>query len=153
MPRLRQVLKGIRVQAAKNGRTSRPRLPITLSILYKLHKVSLEDNFSINNIMLWAAFTTIFFGFCRSGTITVECESKFDPKIHLSLADLAVDNSLAPSIISIQLKCSKTDQFMKGVELVIGKTNNGLCPVTALLLYLTHRGNAPGPLFQWDLHA
>ena len=35
---------------------------------------------------------------------------------------------------------------------MIGKTNNGLCPITALLLYLTHRGNAPGPLFQWDNH-
>ena len=91
MPRLRQVLKGIRVQVAKNGRTSRPRLPITPSILYKLRKVWLEDNFSINNIVLWAASRTTFFGFCRSGEITVEC---FDPKIHLSLADLAVDNSL-----------------------------------------------------------
>ena len=152
MPRLRQVLKGIRVQAVKNGRTSRPRLPITPSILYKLRKVWLEDNSSFNNIMLWAASTTTFFGFCRSGEITVECESKFDPKIHLSLADLAVDNSLAPSVISIQLKRSKTDQFMKGVKLVIGKTNNSLCPVTALLSYLTRRGNAPGPLFQWENH-
>ena len=35
---------------------------------------------------------------------------------------------------------------------MIEKTNNGLCPVIALLLYLTHRGNAPGPLFQWDNH-
>ena len=98
--------------------------------------------------MLWAAATTTFFGFCRSGEITVECESKFDPKIHLPLADLAVDKALAPSVISIQLKRSKTDQVMKGVKLVIGKTNNDLCPVTALLSYLARRGNTPGPLFQ-----
>ena len=102
--------------------------------------------------MLWAAATTTFFGFCRSGEITVECESKFDPKIHLSLADLAVDKALAPSVISIQSKRSKIDQVMKGVKLVIGKTSNDLCPVTALLSYLARRGNIPGPLFQWDNH-
>ena len=138
--------------AVKNGRSPHPRLPITPSILYKLCKVWLEDNSSFNHIMLWVAATTTFFGFCRSGEITVECESKFDPKIHLSLADLAVDKTLAPSVISIQLKRSKTDQVMKGVKLVIGKTNNDLYPVTALLSYLARRGNTPGQLFQWDNH-
>ena len=112
MPRLRQVLEDIRIQAVKNERSPRPCLPITPSILYKLCKVWLEDNSSFNNIMLWAAATATFFGFCRSGVIT---------KIHLSLADLAVDKVLAPSVISIQLKRSKTDQVMKGVKLVIGK--------------------------------
>ena len=151
MPRLRQVLKGIKVQAARNGRSPHPRLPITPSILYKLRQVWL-GNSSFNNIMLWAAATTTFFSFCRSGEITVECESKFDPQVHLSVADLAVDNPQAPSAISINLKYSKTDQFRKGVKLVVGKTNNELCPVTALLSYLARRGNAPGPLFQWDNH-
>ena len=32
------------------------------------------------------------------------------------------------------------------------RTNDNLCPVTALLSYLFHRGDAPGPLFQWDDH-
>ena len=44
------------------------------------------------------------------------------------------------------------DQFKKGVKLVMGRTNDDLCPVTALLSYLIHRGDAPGPLFQWDNH-
>ena len=100
--------------------------------------------------MLWAAATTTFFGFCRSGEVTVEHESKFDPQVHLSFADLAVDNAQAPTAISINLKYSKTDQFRKGVKLVVGKTNNDLCPVTAILSYLARRGNVPGPLFQWD---
>ena len=39
---------------------------------------------------------------------------------------------------------------MKGVKLVLGRTNDNLCPVTALLTYLSHRGNSPGPLFHWD---
>jgi len=91
-----------------------------------------------------------FLGFCRSREVTVECESKFDPQVHLSFSDLAVDNALAPNAISINLKQSKTDQLRKGVKLVIGRTNDDLCPISALLSYLSHRGNTPGPLFQWD---
>ena len=72
MPRLRQVLKGIRIQAVKNGRSPRPRLPITPSILYKLRKVWLEDNSSFNNIMLWAAATTTFFGFCTVDQVKLQ---------------------------------------------------------------------------------
>lgn len=151
MPRLRQVIKGVRVLAARSGKTPRPRLPITPSILHKLRAVWLEHP-TYNNIMLWAACTTTFFGFCRSGEITVESESKFDPQVHLCLSDLAVDNTLAPQVISITLKRSKTDQLMKGVKLVLGRTRNVLCPVSALLIYLAHRGNSPGPLFRWDNH-
>ena len=44
------------------------------------------------------------------------------------------------------------DQFRKGVKLVVGKTNNDLCSVTAILSYLARRGNVPGLLFQWDNH-
>ena len=64
MPRLCQVLKGIRVQAARIGRHPRPRLLITPSILHKLRRVWLEGNPTFNNTMLWAATTTTFFGFC-----------------------------------------------------------------------------------------
>ena len=34
----------------------------------------------------------------------------------------------------------------------MGRTNDDLCPVTALLSYLSHHGNVPGPLFHWDNH-
>ena len=101
--------------------------------------------------MLWAACTTAFFGFCRSGEITVECESKFTHKFTYPFLILAIDNALQPQVISINMKLKhyKTDQFMKGVKLVIGRANNYLYPVTALLSYPSH-GNSPGPLFQWD---
>ncbi len=32
----------------------------------------------------------------------------------------------------------------------MGKTDNLLCPVTAVLAYMVVRGKAPGPLFCWD---
>ena len=80
----------------------------------------------------------------------MESESKFDSRVHLCFSDLAVDNAQAPQVISIKLKHSKSDQFMKGVKLILGRTNNVLCPVTALLTYLSYRGNSPGSLFCWD---
>ena len=41
---------------------------------------------------------------------------------------------------------------MKGVKLVVGRTQDNLCPVTALLSYLMIRGDTPGVLFRWDGH-
>ena len=49
-------------------------------------------------------------------------------------------------MVQITLKCSKTDPFRKGVDIVLGTTGNELCPVNALFDYLRMRGGAPGPL-------
>ena len=70
-------------------------LPITLSILMKLREVWLQGT-SFSNTMLWAAATTTFFSFCRSGETSVPGEAMYDPEVHLSYSDLAVDDALAP---------------------------------------------------------
>ena len=147
MPRLNQVLRGVKVQAAQAGKKPRPCLPITP---HKIRGVWMSDNPPFDNTMFWAAATTTFFGFCRSGEVTVESVSKYDPQIHLSFADVAVDNAFSPTVVSIQLKRSKADPFMRGVKLVLGITHDDICPVTALLPYLAIRGPAPGPLFRWE---
>ena len=150
MPRLSQVLKGVKVLAARAGRQPHSRLPITPSVLRKLRQIWMSGIPTFNNTMLWTAASTTFFGFCRSGEITVESVTNYDPQIHLSFEDMAVDNATSPTVISIQLKRSKTDPFMKGVKLVLGRTQDDLGPVTTLLSYLAIRGNASGPLFMWD---
>jgi len=147
MPKLSQVLKGIKVHAARTGHRSRPRLPITPAVLCKLRDVWLANPSCFDNLMLWAAVTTFF---CRLGEVTVELESNYDPDIHLSFGDLAVDQLPNPSSISLQLKQSKTDQLMKGVKLVLGRTHGESSPVSALLSYLARRGTALGPLFLWE---
>ena len=48
---------------------------------------------------------------------------------------------------SIHLKQSKTDQFRKGVQVVIGRTENDFCPLTALLQFLSLRGSLSDPMF------
>ena len=102
--------------------------------------------------MLWAAFLVCFFGFLRSGEITVPDASSYDPSVHLNFSDIAADIPHSPTIMQIKLKASKTDPFRQGVDVHIGKTNNALRPVTALLNYLSIRGNIPGLLFHFEDH-
>ena len=135
---------------ARKGWNSRPRLPITPSILWRIKTVWLSKGVTANRLMLWAAATTAFFGFCHSGEVTVNSESSYDPNTHLSYSDLAADHPSDPSMVLIVLKHSNTDQARKGMKIVIGKTEDDLCPVRALLTYLNARGSHPGPLFQWS---
>lgn len=150
MPRLRQILKGVKVEAGKAGKPARSRLPITPSILRKMKAVWFRRGIDdYNSVMLWAASVTTFFSFCRSGEVTVPKEDSYDAGSHLSYSDIAVNDAKAPSIISLKIKQSKTDQERVGTRVVIGKTDDHLCPVSALLAYLAKRGSNPGPLFQW----
>lgn len=74
----------------------------------------------------------------------------YDPSVHLSFSDIATDNLLPPNIIQVKIKASKTDPFRYGVSIYIGRSNNALCPVSALLNYLTVRGTSPGILFRFQ---
>ena len=72
----------------------------------------------------------------------------YDPSVHLSFSDVAIDNAESRNITSLDIKHSKTDQGAVGVHVILGRTHNDLCPVSALLVYLARRGNTPGALFQ-----
>ncbi len=69
-------------------------------------------------------------------------DSSLDPSVHLCWGDLAVDNPVNPAVLSVTLKASKTE-----ITLYIGHAASVLCPVSAVLAYLTIRGKRPGPLF------
>ena len=150
MPRLQQVLRGVKAECGKRGKPTRSRLPITPGILRKMKMAWIGKISSFESVMLWAASLTTFFSFCRSGEVTVEKEDKYDPTTHLSFSDVAADSATSPSLISLNIKYSKTDQGRVGCQVVLGKTQDDLCPVTALLEYLARRGTSPGALFQWQ---
>ena len=150
MPRLSQVMRGVKSQQAKEGRQGRPRLPITPSILCKLRQTWEHASGDFDHIMLWAASTTCFFGFMRAGEITIPSWDAYDPSAHLSFADIAVDDPSKPSLMEVRVKASKTDPFRKGVNLYMGRTNNDLCPITAMMAYLAIRGDGDGPLFRFQ---
>ena len=60
--------------------------------------------------------------------------------MHLAFGDVAVDSIRRPSFLQTRIKQSKTDPFRNlfGMD---------LCPVAALLDYMTMSGSKPAPLF------
>ena len=77
-------------------------------------------------------------------------DSGYDPAVHLSRGDIALDNPRTPTMVRITIKQSKTDSFRKGINLFLGKTSTELCTVTALLNYRVVRGKRKGPLFIFE---
>ena len=97
--------------------------------------------------MLWAAACVGFFGFLGAGEFTVPTSESYDPEVHLSLQDVAVDSHSAPSVIRLRIKQSKTDPLRQGVDIFLGAISASICPVQALIRYIAVRSPAPGPLF------
>ena len=149
MPRLEQVMRGIKSQHARQGRASRPRLPITPPILREMKGVWERDPSNFDHIMIWAACTLCFFGFLRSGEITVPADNGYDPGAHVSFTDVAIDDRSNPKLMRIRIKASKTDPFRKGVDIFVGRTEDDMCPISAMLAYLAIRGEGPSPLFRF----
>jgi len=146
MARLQLVVRGVKSSQAREGAQGRLRLPISIILLREL-KVAWTNQVNPEGRMLWAAASLCFFGFMRSGEITLPEGNTFDEATHLGVGDLAVDSKTAPTTLRVRLKVSKTDPFRKGVDVFVGKTGNDLCPVEAMLAYLRIRGWKPGPLF------
>ena len=92
----------------------------------------------------------MLFTFLRAGEMTVPSDTEFDPGVHLCVGDIAIDDPAQPSILRVTIKQSKTDPFRKGVNLFVGRTSSSLCPVAAVLDYLSVRGMKPGPLFHYQ---
>lgn len=140
---LELVLKGVK-RGKPKGRDRR--LPITPLILLEIWSVVNRAPTEYTNIMMWAACCLGYFAFLRCGEFTVS--EPFDRQRHLEVDDVAVDNISNPAILSIFLKQSKTDQERTGIRLFVGRTHKQVCPIAAMLAYLTVRkGRRPGPLF------
>ena len=149
-PLLEYTLRGLKLQQAKSKATrAKTRLPITPNILRCLRKSWERDSRHPDNIMLWAACCTCFFGFLRSGEIMVPSLEDYDSEAHLSVGDVALDNQSSPSVVRVHIKASKTDPFRKGVYVFLGSTADDLCPVAAISAYLAIRGRDPGPFFRF----
>ena len=149
IPRLEYVLKGVKRVQAQTGGGGRVRLPITPAILRGLKKVWAGSAGDRDTKLIWAACCLCFFAFLRAGEMTTPDEGSYDPAVHLSFWDMAIDDPRQPSFVRLTPKQSKTDPFRKGVDLYVGRTGSDLCPGAALLsyMYLHCRGSTAGPLF------
>ena len=151
MPRLKLLQSGVaREKAARGEPPLRQRLPITPPLLLGMldHWTattippSNSTAISFDFAMLRAAATMCFFGFFRSGEITVPSRAAFDERIHLAWGDVAVDEASPPSAVRVHLKRSKCDQLGRGVIVFLGRTGSPACPVTEIVRFVSFRGPA-----------
>ena len=117
--------------------------------MHKIKAVWQAESRNQDTKMLWAAVCLGFFGFLRTGEMTVPSDAGFDPETHLTPKDLSVNCPHRPTVMRVTIKTSKTDPFRKGMDIFVGKTDTDLCPVTAMLGYLVERGWGRGPLFKF----
>ena len=136
LPMLKRVQAGISRARLGRGHPSR------VTTEHELERTSHPER-----IVLWAICCAAFFGFCRLGELLLPSPGSFNPRLHLAWDDMAVDNPLAPRMVKLHLKQSKTDQLGRGVDIIVGRTDRDLCPVGAILAYVAARGNRQGPFF------
>ena len=143
--RLQLICRGIK---RSQGCSTRTRLPITISHL-KLFQcfLAIPKTGQFDSIMFWAAMTLAFFGFLRLSELT--CNGAYSQDIHLSPSDITfLPTWDDPVHFSVRIKASKTDPFRTGQTILIGKSDQTICPLQAMQTYLLVRGSSPGPLFQ-----
>ena len=58
-----------------------------------------------------------------------------------------MDSHHNPQMVQIHLRKSKSNQFGLGVDIVLGATGRPLCPVSAILQYISICSSQPGPFF------
>ena len=149
MAKLGQVVRGVQRLRAEQGKTLRRRKPMTVEVLEVLWASWSVSPGGVDANMLWAAATLAFFGFMRSGELTIPSTGGFNPGTHLSWQDMATDSVTSPTVVKVRLKASKTDQARQGCTLIVGSTGNELCPVAAVLGFMALSGRKQGPLFQY----
>ena len=83
------------------------------------------------------------------GEITVSADSTYNSSQHLSFHDIAVDSMANPSVLRIHLKQSKTDQYHRDIDILVGPTYLNFvvaCPSTCTRMELQQerRGGVSG---------
>ena len=146
------LLRGIK-RTQGNRHTRPPRRPITIthlkSILHWLRRSTIPVN---DRRLWWSACTLAFFGLLRVSEYTCVTTTVFHQGQTLSVDDISFNSN--HSGMAINIKASKTDPFRLGCVLNIGRTNNPLCPVHALRVYLSSRPpHQSSPLFIFNNHS
>lgn len=137
-PRLAYVLKGVsRSQAAAPKPRRLPVTPQILRLLKDAWERGTVDAYSARLISL-----TAFFGCFRIGELTHTGQST-RPAVEVS--DVSFEGN--PVRARVHLRFSKTDPNGAGADIILGSTDDPLCPVTALRNYLLVRPAGPGALF------
>ena len=103
---LQRVLHGIRRTQGSLGPSHLPTTDHHMLTIHNSLSFAIQDH-----VMFWAVSTLAYFGFLRSTEFTVPSLSAFNPDIHLTVDDIAVDSHTSPSCLQLTIKVSKTDPF------------------------------------------
>lgn len=122
------------------GKSNDSRLPITKPLLNNIIRVLpyiCSSKFEVK--LFQAAFLVAFYGFMRVGEIAVKSSN--------SRHTILFNNvRILEETIEIFLASSKTDQYGKGIYIVIPKQAE-LCPLQAMKIYLESRPSVEGVFF------
>ena len=146
LPLLKRVQAGIARARMMRGTPGKLRLPITATVLAQIRGILFSSTVP-ERVTIWAIACVAFFGFFRLGELLPESASSFNLATDLTWGDVAVDNQANPRMVRVHLKKSKCDQFGVGSNNILGRTDNVLCPVAAILQFIATRGGHPGPFF------
>ena len=142
MPSLQLLVKGIK--RSTGARVKPRRKPITITLLHSLHTAIQLASFVTNDkLLLWASFTTAFFGFLRASEFCSPSQRMYDPHSTLLVRDVTI----LSDVVILHLKSSKTDQFRTGCNIRLATSGNSICPFHALTDHLRHCKEANQPLF------
>ena len=138
LPILKRVQADISRARVMRGSSPRIRLPITVRILEAIQQ-SLARSSNPDSVVLWAVSATAFFDFFRLGELLLDSPAHFTPATKSAWGDVSVDSHTDPKMIQLHLKISKCDQMGAGFDIVVGRVDSPLCPVTAILKYIDSR--------------
>ncbi len=142
MQNLQMLLRGIK---RVKGISSKPnRLPVTLNIM-KILKSNLRKSHlnEKDKLMLWAAFTTAFFGLLRASEFCCDTKHTFNPDATLLLKDVTLNENVA----TMKIKVSKADPFRNGHEVRLAASQSSVCAFRALSKYTMFCSCPAAPLF------
>ena len=111
-PYLELVIKGIKREQLQR-KSPRQRLPITADIMANIYTALAHTPNDPHCIMMWAACCIAFFGFLRCSEFNVPTQQKFDPEVHLTVNDIAINNKITPSVVRVTIKQSRLTLFDK----------------------------------------
>jgi integrase len=165
-PQLKRILKGVRrVQGeqdtAKAAPLSKiqlqritapaPELPGTTDEWEDVPDETTLPDKEINNLNFDTAIKLAFAGFMRTAEITYEAKDLENAKVfeHTKLQRRDVTFAENDEHAIVRLRSSKADYEHKGVEIVVAKTGDHTCPVSALRALVTLDPQPPkSPLFR-----
>ena len=93
--------------------------------------------------LFWSAVTFAFFGLLRCSEFSAPTTRSYGPNT-LLVSDVTISTDVGG--ILVHIRASKTDPFRSGCRVHISATDDYLCPVNVLRVYLIYRNLHAGPL-------